>query len=270
MAGHWYNKEGEPCHDATMKEVRKYKLLPSVTSILGIIDKGPWLSEWKVNQAIYKTKSILEELSKIDNLKEVEGYTPKKGIDEEKIKSMVKEALSNEREVTLELGEGVHRLCEAYLGNDQNLFEVEKTKANAFQVYLNSKIEEKLEKYKNQEDGYTEEIVVSSLGYAGRVDYFWLDDSIHIRDFKTQNVKKQPNFYTDWIPQLMAYSYAIHDKDFFEPEKVDAGSIIISTNEINKGSHEKIWSNKSKIKGWRIFINAFNLWKTVYDYDPIV
>jgi hypothetical protein len=58
---HWYSLNGRPCHtvpnkdgdgerNTTLREARKLGLLPSVTSIIGILDK-PQLTKWKMREA---------------------------------------------------------------------------------------------------------------------------------------------------------------------------------------------------------------------------
>jgi len=61
---HWYcHKSGEPRYEIpyangkpgktpTLADARKLDLVPSVTTVLGILDK-PGLNNWKVDQAIY-------------------------------------------------------------------------------------------------------------------------------------------------------------------------------------------------------------------------
>ncbi len=61
---HWYTLAGDPCHlnekgkPTTLREARKEKLLPSITTVLGIVDaKG--LNIWKQNQialAVHNSK----------------------------------------------------------------------------------------------------------------------------------------------------------------------------------------------------------------------
>lgn len=58
---HWYKRDGEPLHSVlsgrgeprptTLRDARKLGLLPSVTNILGVINK-PELVEWKMTQAV--------------------------------------------------------------------------------------------------------------------------------------------------------------------------------------------------------------------------
>ncbi len=65
-SSHWYTRNGKPCHqvpyagkrgeagemrNTTLKDARKMGLLPSVTSIIGIVEK-PGLIRWKMGQII--------------------------------------------------------------------------------------------------------------------------------------------------------------------------------------------------------------------------
>jgi hypothetical protein len=60
-SGHWYDKEGNPAYtvigkngkerSTDLRDAKKLNLVPSVTTILKLIDK-PGLTEWKINQAI--------------------------------------------------------------------------------------------------------------------------------------------------------------------------------------------------------------------------
>lgn len=62
---HWYSNAGEPMHkvpnkskpgelrDTTLRDARKLKLNPSVTTVTKIIDKGDTLLEWQIRQALY-------------------------------------------------------------------------------------------------------------------------------------------------------------------------------------------------------------------------
>ena len=60
--GHWYQHDGSPMHfvkkangkgmrDTTIRDARKHRLLPSVTTLLGILDK-PGLTNWKIKEAV--------------------------------------------------------------------------------------------------------------------------------------------------------------------------------------------------------------------------
>lgn len=67
---HWYHHNGDPCHfvpneaarkrgdkgamrETTVKDARKLNLNPSVTTVTKIVDKGDFLLEWTIKQALY-------------------------------------------------------------------------------------------------------------------------------------------------------------------------------------------------------------------------
>ena len=60
-AGHWYDHNGEPMYtiigangkerNTTLRDAKKEKLVPSVTTIIGIAAK-PSLENWKITQAL--------------------------------------------------------------------------------------------------------------------------------------------------------------------------------------------------------------------------
>src|SRR5690606_5784647 len=61
MSEHWYDRQGKPCYEqptqkgglraTNLRDARKLGLVPSVTTVLSVIDK-PALGTWKVKQGI--------------------------------------------------------------------------------------------------------------------------------------------------------------------------------------------------------------------------
>ena len=70
QAGHYYTQDGQSAHviigkngnerNTTVADARKMGLLPSVTSVLGIMDK-PQLTSWKIEQAIMSSLTLPKE-----------------------------------------------------------------------------------------------------------------------------------------------------------------------------------------------------------------
>jgi len=68
---HYYTKQGQPQHfqtvasgknkgnlrPSTVRDAKKHRLVPSVTTILGVLDKGEGLTVWKIEQALAKYKA---------------------------------------------------------------------------------------------------------------------------------------------------------------------------------------------------------------------
>ena len=69
-SGHWYTQEGEPMYtiigangkerNTTLRDAKKDSLVPSVTTILGMIAK-PALENWKINQALNSALTLEQE-----------------------------------------------------------------------------------------------------------------------------------------------------------------------------------------------------------------
>ena len=264
---HWYDREGKPHHSATLTDARKDNLLPSVTTILSIIAKGEWLESWRQTQTINMCTLNPHR----------EGERPEDYLERMTLECAV------EKSFVLQVGTGVHALCESYLADDATALSKiendEDVSEPATEAYISSDVEIFLDRYitEAEGEGFAEEIVISPFGFAGTVDYFWVNDGLHVRDFKTQNVKGNTNFYYDWLPQLVAYAMAIHKikfEDIFEQHNLvkfltsaDLRSLVISTGVV-QGSWEKVWTIKAKLKAWKIFESAFELWKVKNDYDP--
>ena len=76
-SGHWYDQNGDPAYtligangkerNTTLRDAKTYGLVPSVTTIIGMIAK-PGLENWKITQAI-KAATTLEanELEDMDS-----------------------------------------------------------------------------------------------------------------------------------------------------------------------------------------------------------
>ena len=57
---HYYDKQGNPRHGATMREVKKEGLLISVTTYLSIINK-PGLEKWKLEERLKLANEIMKD-----------------------------------------------------------------------------------------------------------------------------------------------------------------------------------------------------------------
>jgi len=115
--GHWYTKEGKPAYtqiiqsgknkgkerNTTLRDAKKLGLVPSVTTILGILDKG-FLNQWKTRQAVKKAVA------------EVRGE------------------VFNERDYAAE-GSAIHYYVECWVKNNTYEHEVEPYIKNTFEFF---------------------------------------------------------------------------------------------------------------------------------------
>ena len=99
-SSHWYTKNGSPAYDADLRAARKLALAPSVTSIIGIIDK-PAVGAWKVN-------------TMLDAAWNCQGG----GKNKEEWKVSVEAAWSAETKKAAELGTSIHTYIERFLASD--------------------------------------------------------------------------------------------------------------------------------------------------------
>ena len=229
MGNHYYDKEGNPRHDATMREVKKEDLLISVTTYLGLLAK-PGLEKWKIEGRLkigYELLKASGDLSLEDFMRAVNN-------------------IFDERNNAADIGTKVHDAIDDMVTNAIPLpaardyyyahaHEDVKNLWNSVQkayVWFNDIV---------SVSGGSEETIVSiDERYAGRLDYYGsIKDpegipAIGILDWKTQNVKhpghrKDGNVkagkvskYPEWGMQLGAYS---------KPKKAIHGYIgVIGTN----------------------------------------
>jgi hypothetical protein len=259
MSSRWYDKSGRLVETLpngktpTVTDARKLGLIPSVTTVLDIIDK-PWLNTWKMKEILkiaYKNrdwKNIIDD----------------EWTRDEFVNSMLDE-FSSAREDILDLGGDVHHMMERYLqGQDVSLASSGLVKLVAFTIfdeYLRPWLDENIEKVYA-----TEGPAISSDGrIAGTVD---LDAEVKnvgrtIVDLKTQGVK--PNrqtgapdfrFYESFPRQLAAY------REMVNPKPKACVSLVVSTNLELPGVRHKVYTEGELDREWTYvnhLIEAFYL-----------
>ena len=57
---HWYDADGVPHHEAGPREARKLNLMPSVTTVMGVM-KNPGLDIWKQNNLLLSALTFPDE-----------------------------------------------------------------------------------------------------------------------------------------------------------------------------------------------------------------
>jgi hypothetical protein len=214
--GHWYAKDGTPMHkvpkkdgtlkDTTLREAKLLNLIPSVTTVISIMNK-PELDNWK------KKTSILSALTLPRN-------------DNETLDSFADRVISDADSISenaMDLGTIIHNAIETtILGGEFRLEEIDEKHHEiinfACMYILNGCF-----------NGNSEQTIACDR-YAGTIDFSGVCNCIPyecIVDFKTQSTKpdNKIRFYDDWKIQLAAYKYLISDTN-----KICA-NIVISTTE---------------------------------------
>jgi len=242
--GHWYYTDGRPCYEVakadgkgmtptTLRHARKLNLLPSVTTILRILDK-PALTAWKIEQAVLAVMT-----------------TPRLAAesDDEFIQRVLKtdKEQDKERDAAAQLGTDVHAAIEDALTG------------HPYRDDLKPYVEPVLAQVKQFGTLIHSEHIVLGQGYAGKTDAVFSEDAfVTVVDFKT--TKKLPKeSYTEHKLQLAAYAKA------FGNNAVRTANVYISTVEVGQVA---VCINEDTQPSYEAFSHLLSVWQWLSDYAP--
>lgn len=245
-SAHWYSKDGQPCHfvekkdgigsrRSTLADARKNLWLPSVTTVLGILDK-PALTNWKIEQAVLAVITTPRQPGEADDAFIQRVLHTEKQQDQEGQKAR-------------DLGTEIHDAIEQALSG---------TLIPAMQQYVDPVLAECA---KFGEVKATEQIVIGE-GYAGKMDAsFYAPGCLTIVDFKTTSKppKKEKGSWSEHRLQLSAYAKA------HPPQRIQTANIYISTKE--PGLVVPI-INPPWEEDYPAFEALLTAWKWMNNYDP--
>lgn len=195
-SSHWYYQDGRPCYEmakkdgsgmrpTTLADARKLNLLPSVTTILRILEK-PALTDWKIEQAVLAAMT-----------------TPR--LDGEADDAFVYRVLHQERHQDQESqkardrGTEIHDALESLWNHDPVSDEIKPWIMPAFEA---------LSRYGAMIET---EKALTGEGYAGKTDLVMLDSPVYwLFDYKTSKKLPDPKkgAYAEHRLQLGAYARA--------------------------------------------------------------
>ncbi len=249
---HWYTKDGEPCYEvpyadkkragemraATLKDARKMDLVPSVTTILGVIAK-PGLENWKIEQGMMAALT----------LPRLDGES-----DELFIRRLRQDAIEYAKEAAA-LGTATHRAIERWLTHKEyskmvHGYDVGKMLSAFVGLWVTNFAGLK----------YACEVTFAcDHGYGGKNDI--KTDNV-IFDVKTKTTKEgeKIKLYPEQGMQLAAYDKGLGGK----PRRLI--NIVISTTE--PGRIEMVEWTDERDELFKCFMNAFEVWKYLNKYDP--
>lgn len=252
-ASHWYTHGGQPCHElpkadgdgtraTTIRDARKMNLLPSVTSILGVLDK-PALKTWLRRQAALAVLRVPPQ---------------QPGESEEYWLNRVLAEADVQVESAADLGSQIHDALDVAIGSGEYPAEVAAYVSPVIDWLWDNKIQ----------IGGREEVVVNPAeGYAGRVDFFFAspDGRFGIGDYKTRKTKPGEKIgpYDGQAMQLAAYAAAKYGAD--QLSRVRAINIYVSTTEpgrIHVHEHADLEAE------YAAFLAACHLWRRLKGFDP--
>lgn len=246
MSEHWYAQDGSPCYRVEAKggglrathlgDARKLKLVPSVTTVLGVIAK-PALVNWQVDQGILAALT----LPRLDT--ETEDVWLRRVKDDSK-----QQAIQAADE-----GTRIHNACEAFfLGNEVPA------------QYWNHVcgVRDELKALFPGVNDWRAEDSFSAFGYGGKVDLHSPSTGVVV-DFKGKDGDfsdgKKLAYDQHW--QLSAYQHGLR-----LPRVASANIFVSRTHPGKVASH--VWSPEDMAAGLRVFLAALELWVAMRGYDP--
>jgi hypothetical protein len=239
-SAHWYGENGEPRHNATLREARKENLYPSVTSILAIKEK-PQLTNWKIAQMVAQSLTM----------------TRYDGESDWHFIERVKEADAAERAKAPDLGTAVHSAIARYISKADGIPVVPDVDMGPVYKWIDEHVG----------PGEVEKRFVSPLGFGGCIDYMGtIDGRSAIADWKSQGVKKAAVFYDDFVWQLAAYQRAPRLR--LTDLTPDLWSVIIDT--AHSGCYVQRWEREDVLRGWDGFRGLYEAWVADRKFDPRV
>lgn len=242
QGSHWYYPDGRPCYEVpkadgkgttptTLRHARKMGLLPSVTTILRILDK-PALTAWKIEQAVLAVMTTPRLAGEPDD-KFIERVLK---TDKEQDK---------ERDAAAQLGTDVHAAIEDALTGH--------TIRQDLAVYVNPVLDA-LKQFGDVQE--TEKVIVGS-GYAGKTDAVFKGSELTVVDFKTTKTLPKES-YLEHRLQLAAYA-----KTF--PGASRTANVYISTREPGQIA---VTVNDGIDADYDAFRHLQAVWNFVNDYKP--
>ena len=252
-SAHWYTLGGEPMHRimkadgsgdrvTTVSDAKRLRLLPSVTSVIGILAK-PALETWKMNQVALATLRTPKDAA------ETPDYWCRR----------VRDAAFEQVEDAADTGTKVHAALEAAVAG-------EPWDEEAWGVYVRPVLD-----YIAREGlavtGREKRIVNADHGFAGTADLLFTHglDQPGILDYKTKKTKpgEKVAAYDEHRLQLAAYAATEYGDAYIG--RVRAVNVFVSTTE--PGRVEFV-THGDLTRDWQAFKLLDSLWRYAKGYDP--
>lgn len=273
---HAYDREGNPQHSVpykdkkrkgemrptTLRDIKERGWLPSVSAILGVVEKKG-LDGWKKEQVAKAAFAIQLEAPYKDEVFFIQD-----------VLELAEAKMTKARD----LGTEIHGAIEQWLRNLSGVRDHENFMPDGFTHYLHVKaaVNALRELGVWGQPFSAERTFASPLGFGGTKDFETLS---LIADFKCVDRLDKKLAYDDRCAQLCAYSAGslsldkinelrrFSDESYMVTNK-QLVNIFISTSEPGKYLiHE--WSTEDKEHGWALFKACFELYKIVNRYDPL-
>lgn len=246
MSDHWYDRSGKPAYEiagrsglraTTLADARKIGLVPSVTTVLKVIDK-PALTNWKVDQG------ILAALTLPRNATENEG---------EWLKRVKSDSQQQAKDAASE-GNRIHDACEQFFKGQRVPQE--------YWLHCQAVADELGRLFPGVDDWIAEKSFSCILGFGGKVDLHSPSTGIVV-DFKGKDGDfsdgKKLAYDQHW--QLAPYQTGLG------LARAPCANLFVSrTHPGRVASH--VWSVDDMDAGLGVFLAALELWKAMKGFDP--
>jgi len=245
-SGHWYDPDGRPAYEQATKaggvratdlrDARKLGLLPSVTTVLSVVDKAA-LVDWKVKQAVLAALTLPRRADEQDD-------------------AFIARVVADSREqakAAAEEGTRVHDQVERSFKG----FSVEPRYA----AHVEGVRAEIARLFPGVNDWIAEASFAHIFGYGGKVDLHSPSTGIVV-DYKGKDgdFSDGKRLAYDQHYQLAAYQRGL----ILQPARC-ANVFFSRTHPGATASH--VWSVDEVAEGWGVFEAALALWKRVKKYD---
>lgn len=259
-AGHWYTADGQAAYEVaktdgtgtrptTLRDARKLKLLPSVTMVLGILEK-PQLAAWKQKQAIRAAVTLPrnegeEEEAWMDRVIEKAGEPAAEAADlGSRIHEAIEAACAGQEWDTVALGPYVAPVLGWLVG----------------QLAKGGKIVAQESIITDAEDGF-----------AGKTDLVieYPDRRILVVDWKSRKTRPGESDRTAFAPyptqRMQGAAYAAHWAKERGWDLVGCVNVITSSTEPGRFG---VAAHDAPEASWEAFRAVLEIWRWARGYDP--
>lgn len=243
---HWYERDGTPRYtitgkngkerDTTLRDARQLELVPSVTTILDVLNKAA-LVEWKVKQGILAALTLPRASDETDEV-------------------FLARVLDDSKQQAIQAAEEGNRIHDAI----ESSFKGQQV-PELYLMHVASVRAKLQDAFPDVTDWVAEAAFASPHGYGGKVDLHSPKHGIVV-DHKSKDMApgdiKRLAYDQDW--QLSAYHKGLNLKP-----NVCANIFVSRTHPGYVEIH--VWKAEEIAKAWNVFECALATWKCIKGYD---
>ena len=240
-SGHWYTRSGKPMYtvkanngqqrNTTLRDARKYDLVPSVTTILNVAAK-PGLEAWKQQQLLLAALT----LPKLDD-ESIDAYA-------ERVIQDSKQQAQDARDLGTEIHAKVQGAFEGSADND-----------------FSRSVKQLLDQAYGKQTWISERSFAHRQGFGGKVD---LHCNVAVVDIKTKafGPEDDPQGFDEHLMQLAAYRSGLIG---IVTASAKCANLFVSTTHPIVSLYE--WSEDDLIRGWKMFESLLKFWQAKNNYQ---